>query len=412
MALYQYKGYGTSGKNAGREMTGTKEAPNKQALRELLLKQGIALSEAKEKNQIAKEKAAASKIKLQIGTGISKQDIKNFTSQFSTLQHASIPLVECLTSLTDQMENEAFRTVLADIKTKVCEGTSLAAAMADHPKVFDTLYVSMIRAGESSGSLDVVLQRLVDFLDSQLRLRSKIIGAMVYPIIMIVIGVVLLSIIFIFVVPRLTKMFDQQSKELPGITQLLLNVAYVFQNFWWLLIMIFVGLYFAFKKWVATDSGHKTWDRFKLKAPIVGKVTRLTALSRFAKTLATLLASGVPLLDALKIVRSILGNEILAKVVDTAHESIREGESLSTPLKRSGEFPLLMTNMIASGEKAGELEAMLNNVADEYESQVNTSVEALTSLLEPLMIVVMGGTIGFVVIAIMLPIMQLSDGFG
>lgn len=411
MALYEYKGFHTSGRNAGRETKGVQEAANKQALRELLLKKGIALSGAVERNQAAKA-GGGTKIKFQIGSGVSKQDVREFTSQFSTLQHADIPLVECLTALSEQTENEQFRNVLADVKTKVCEGTSLASAMGDHPKVFDTLYVSMIKAGESSGSLDVVLQRLSDVLESQQRTRSKVVGAMVYPMIMIVIGCVLLIVIFVFVIPRVTKMFEQQQKELPGITQLLLNVAYAFTHFWWAIILVIAALAFGFKKWIETPGGKMKWDHIKIRIPILGNVLKTSALSRFAKTLSTLLSSGVPLLDALTIVRSILGNEELAKIIDESKDNIREGDSLSAPLKRSGQFPPLMTNMIASGERAGQLELMLDNVATEMENQVNAKVEAMTALLEPLMIVVMGGTIGFVVIAIMLPIMQLSDGFG
>ena len=207
-------------------------------------------------------------------------------------------------------------------------------------------------------------------------------------------------------------MFEQQQKELPGITQLLLNVAYAFTHFWWAIILVIAALAFGFKKWIETPGGKMKWDHIKIRIPILGNVLKTSALSRFAKTLSTLLSSGVPLLDALTIVRSILGNEELAKIIDESKDNIREGDSLSAPLKRSGQFPPLMTNMIASGERAGQLELMLDNVATEMENQVNAKVEAMTALLEPLMIVVMGGTIGFVVIAIMLPIMQLSDGFG
>jgi len=412
MALYEYKGYATTGRNAGREVKGVREAANKQALREALLKKGIALSEAKEKNQALKEGSKSSKVSFSFGSGVSAREIKEFTSQFSTLQRAAIPLVECLSALAEQTENEKFRDVLADVKTKVCEGTSLAAAMADHPKIFDTLYVSMIKAGESSGSLDIVLQRLSDVLEAQQRTKSKVIGAMVYPMIMLIVGCILMSIIFIFVIPRVTKMFAQQSKELPGITQILITTSNIFTKYWFLIGVGICAIIYAFKRWKETPKGREKWDHIKIRIPVFGSVLKTTSISRFAKTLATLLASGVPLLEALGIVRSILENEELAKIIDGAADSIREGDSLSAPLKRSGQFPPLMTNMIASGERAGQLEQMLNNVADEMESQVNAKIEAMTSLLEPLMIVLMGGSIGFVVIAIMLPIMQLSDGFG
>lgn len=410
MPLYEYKGLTA----AGKQEKGTKEAPNKMALRQALLKNGIYLSEAKEKSgyKAQNEQSKKSITEIKIGAGVSRQEVKDFTSQFCTLQKAAIPLVECLTALADQAENETMKTALTDIKAKVQEGASLANALADHPKIFDTLYISMVRAGESSGSLDVVLERLTGFLESELRLKSKITGAMVYPIIMIVIGVLLMMLLFVFVIPRVTKLFEQQRKELPAITKILLGTADFMTNYWMFVIIGGVAIFFAFKKWISTPKGRLKWDTILLKIPIFGSLIRLVSISRFSKTLATLLSSGVPLLKALEIVKAILGNEVLARVVDKAHDDIKEGDTLAAPLKRSGEFPPLMTHMISVGERAGRLEEMLNSVADNYEEQTSVKVEALTAMLEPLMIVVMGGTIGFVVMAILLPIMQLSDGFG
>ncbi len=407
MPLYEYKGLNKIGKT----VTGTKDAPTKAALREALMKTGVYLSECKEKTGAKAAESGGFK-QIKIGSGVSKQDIKDFTSSFCTLTKAQIPLVECLNALADQAENETLKTALIDIKGKVSEGSSLANAMADYPKIFDTLYISMIRAGESSGSLDIVLERLTGFLESQLRLKSRVTGAMVYPLIMIVIGILLMIVLLVFVIPRVTKLFDQQKKDLPGITKFLLATTDFVNHFWWLIILIVIGLALAFKKWTSTPKGKMQWDTIVLKVPLFGGLIRMVSISRFAKTLSTLLASGVPLLKALDIVKAVLGNEVLAKVVENAHDSIKEGETLALPLKRSGEFPPLMIHMITVGEKAGRLEEMLNSVADNYEEQVGVKVDALTTMLEPLMIVVMGGTIGFVVFAIMLPIMQLSDGFG
>lgn len=408
MPLYEYKGLNAAGKT----VKGTKDAPTKAALKEALKKAGIYLSEAKEKTGGKASEGSSKGVQIKLGGHVSKQDIKDFTSQFCTLQKAAIPLVESLSALAEQSEKESMRTALTDIKNKVSEGASLASAMGDHPKLFDTLYVSMIRAGESSGSLDIVLERLTDFLESQLRIRSKIVGAMVYPIIMMVVGVLLMILLMGFIVPRVTKLFEQQRKELPGITKALLWMSDAVSNYWWLILLGIVGLSYGFKKWVATEKGRKIWDAILLKVPVIGSVVRMVSLSRFAKTLATLLASGVPLLKALDIVKSIVGNVVLGAVVETAHDSIKEGDSLAQPLKRSGEFPPLMVHMISVGERAGRLEDMLNSVAQNYEEQVSVRVDAMTAMLEPLMIVLMGGTIGFVVFAIMLPIMQLSDGFG
>ncbi|MBR4984989.1 MAG: type II secretion system inner membrane protein GspF [Proteobacteria bacterium] len=409
MPLYEYKGLNKIGK----PVKGTKDAASKAALREALLKAGIYLSEAKEKTGAkADGENKKSFANIKIGGGVSKQDIKDFTASFCTLQKAAIPLVECLNALADQAENETLKAALTDIKSKVSEGSSLANAMGDYPKLFDTLYISMIRAGESSGSLDIVLERLTGFLESQLRLKSRIMGAMVYPIIMVVIGVLLMTVLLVFIVPRVTKLFEQQRKELPGITKFLLASSDFMIHYWWLLIFIVVAIGYLFKRWTATKNGRLTWDTFILKIPLFGGLFRMVSISRFAKTLSTLLASGVPLLKALDITKAVLGNQKLANVVENAHDQIKEGETLAAPLKRSGEFPPLMVHMISVGERAGRLEEMLNSVADNYEEQVGVKVDALTSMLEPLMIVVMGGTIGFVVFAIMLPIMQLSDGFG
>ncbi len=405
MPLYTYKGLRADGKS----VKGMREAANRQVLKTVLQKQGIFLSEAHEKGA---NQAGQKRFNIKLGGGVSRDDVRNFTEQFSTLQKAAIPLVECLSALADQAEKPEFREVLSTIKRDVGEGSALNVAMAKHPKVFDSLYISMIRAGESSGSLDIVLERLSEFLDSQQKLRNKISGAMVYPIIMVIIGTLLMMGLFTFVLPRITKLFQQQRKPLPLITEILLGFADFMANFWPLVLAFIILLAYAFKKFKATPNGRKKWDRFKLSIPLIGKVVRLVALARFSRTLATLLASGVPLLKAMNIVKAILGNTILSEVVEEAVNDIREGESIAGPLKRSGEFPPLMTHMISVGERAGRLEEMLNSIANTYENQINTRIDALTSLLEPLMIVVMGGTVGFVIFAIILPIMQLSDGFG
>ena len=406
MPLYEFKGINA----AGKQITGTQDAPNKQALRDALLRTGVYLSSAVEKGK-AKTETSLKDVKIG-GSKIKAGDILNFTSQFATLQNAGIPLVECLNALSDQSESEALKTCLLDIKQQVAEGSSLAAAMSKHPKAFDGLYINMIRAGESSGSLDIVLTRLTDFLESQQRIKSKVSGAMAYPAVMAGVGVLLMCVLFIFVIPRITVLFDQQRKELPLITEILLALTDFFSNYWWTLILAGIAIFVAFKYWTSNPKGHYQWDSIKLKIPIFGQIIRLQAVSRFSKTLGTLLNSGVPLLKAMGIVKSILGNDVLCKVVEDACNNIKEGESVAAPLKRSGEFPPMMTHMITVGEKSGRLEVMLDKVADTYEQQISTKVETLTSLLEPLMIVVLGGSMAFIIFAILLPIMQLSDGFG
>ena len=294
------------------------------------------------------------------------------------------------------------------VKQKVNEGASLADALREHPKVFSELYVNMIRAGESSGALDVVLVRLADFTESQALLRNKIIGAMLYPAIMVVVGIAIVGILFVVVIPKVTKIFDDMNVTLPWTTRILIGVSSFARDYWYVVLVAIPALVFGLRRFVRTARGRAWWDRTKLGAPVFGELIRMLSLSRFAKTLATLLASGVPLLTAMDIVRNIVSNTLLADVIDKARDAIREGESIAAPLRRSGQFPPLVYHMIAIGERSGQLEEMLQNVARSYEAQVEMRVGALTSLLEPVMIVAMGGGVAFIVFSILMPIMQLN----
>jgi general secretion pathway protein F len=409
--LFEYKGINSGGK----AVRGLKDAANKGALREQLQRAGIYVTEANEKGGRAQPKGSGLSREVNIsflGERVSVREVAVMTRQFATLQKSAIPLVECLNALTDQAENQKLKTVLATVKDKVNEGSSLAVALAEHPKVFSDLYVNMIKAGESSGNLDIVLDRLSDFMDSQVKLRAKVVGAMTYPAIMTVVGFGLILMLFSFVIPRVTGIFKQQKKALPFITELMLSISDFVSGYWWLMILAGVGAYVGFSRWKVSPKGKPHWDAWVLKMPIVGGLVRMIAVSRFSRTLATLLASGVPLLKAMDIVKNILGNHRLITVVEQARENIREGESIATPLKRSKEFPPIVTHMIAIGERAGKLEDMLENVAKSYNEQVEDRIAALTTLLEPIMIVVMGGSVAFIVFAIMLPILQMNDGIG
>jgi general secretion pathway protein F len=290
----------------------------------------------------------------------------------------------------------------------VNEGSSLADALKEHPKVFSDLYVNMIRAGETSGALDVVLVRLADFTEAQAQLRNKIIGAMLYPAIMVCVGIAIVGILFVVVIPKVTKIFEDMNVTLPWTTRILIGVSGFARDYWYLILIAVPLLIYGARRYLKTPAGRAWWDRTQLKAPVFGELLRMLALSRFAKTLATLLASGVQLLVALDIVKNIVGNTLLAGVVEQARDAIREGESIAAPLKRSGQFPPLVYHMIAIGERSGQLEEMLQNVARSYEAQVEMRVAALTSLLEPIMIVLMGGGVAFIVFSILMPIMQLN----
>jgi general secretion pathway protein F len=254
----------------------------------------------------------------------------------------------------------------------------------------------------------VVLVRLADLTESQAQLRNKIIGAMLYPAIMVVVGIAIVSILFVVVIPKVTKIFEDMNVALPWTTRILIAVSSFARDYWYLVVAILPVVVFGVRRWMKTSRGRAWWDRTQLRAPVFGELVRMLALSRFAKTLATLLASGVPLLTAMDIVKNIVSNTLLADVIEKARDSIREGESIAAPLKRSGQFPPLVYHMIAIGERSGQLEEMLQNVAKSYEAQVEMRIGALTSLLEPVMIVAMGGGVAFIVFSILMPIMQLN----
>jgi general secretion pathway protein F len=404
MPVFEYKALNA----AGKQVTGLREADSPRTLRGLLRRDGVFLTEVLgEKSQ----KKAASRdvsVKRLFGDRVSAQELAVATRQLAVLVHAGVPLVEALTALVDQVEHERLKRVLGDVKQKVNEGASLADAMAAHAKVFNHLYVNMIRAGETSGALEVVLKRLAEFTESQARLRSKIAGTMAYPIAMMCIGTIIMGILFSVVIPKITRIFEQTGAVMPWYTRLTIALSSFMASYWWAVLGAFALAAWLFLRWKA-GKGRPQWDRFKLRVPIFGPVTRQIALARFARTLSTLLQSGVPLLTALDIVRNIVGNVRLADVIDQSRDAIREGESIAAPLKRSGEFPPLVYHMIAIGERSGALEEMLGNVAGAYEDQVETTIAALTSLLEPLMIVGMGVVVGFVVFSVLMPILQINN---
>ncbi len=413
MPVFEYSGL----TEAGKTVRGLKDAESAKALRTLLRKDGIFVTESRAADAAA---AAGGKVGtgkgLQrevdladfFGGGISTQDLAVATRQLSTLIGAGIPLAEALVALTEQVEHPRLKRILGTVKQKVNEGSSLADALAEHPKAFSTLYINMIRAGESSGALDVVLTRLADFTESSAQLRNKLVGAMIYPAIMICVGVAIIGILFVVVIPKVTKIFDDMGVTLPWTTRTLIALSVFFRDYWYLVFTGVPALIWGFKRYIGTPKGRNWFDRTQLKIPVVGDLVRMLAISRFSKTLSTLLSSGVPLLTSLDIVRNIVENTVLSKVIENARDAIREGESIAAPLKRSGEFPPLVFHMIAIGEKSGQLEQMLGNVAKSYDSQVDMRVAALTSLLEPVMILFMGVVVAFIVFSILVPIMQLN----
>ena len=405
MPIYEYKGLTTAGKN----VKGILDAESQSVLRNNLQAKGIFVTEVFEGKGAAASADNRDIDFKRMAEFVTLRDIALVTRQLATLLRAGIPLVESLTALSDQAEKAELKRVLSDIRRQVNEGSSLAAALAKHPKQFGELYVNMVKAGESAGNLDVVLMRLTEFLEAQIELRSKVVGAMIYPIIMSFVGIGIMVLLFTFVIPKITAIFKDQDATLPFLTQLLIGVSDLFSN-WWFVVFPAAGLLvWGFFRWKKSDKGRPKWDRFVLKVPFVGGLVRMIAIARFSRTLGTLLTSGVPLLQALDIVKDILGNTRLIEVIEDARVNIREGESIAQPLKRSGEFPPLVTHMINIGERSGQLEEMLENVAISYKQQVDVRIQALTTILEPVMIVMMGIGAAIVVFGIMLPILQLNQ---
>ncbi|HEX9399711.1 MAG TPA: type II secretion system inner membrane protein GspF [Anaeromyxobacter sp.] len=404
MPVFEYRAL-TSG---GKAVVGLREADSPKTLRSTLRREGVFLTEVVGQKQADAQAAREVNVRRWVVGRISAEDLAIATRQLAVLVHAGIPLVESLTALVEQVEKEKLKRVLGDVKQRVNEGSTLADALGAHPRVFGDLFVNMIRAGEHSGALEIVLVRLAEFTESQARLRSKIMGTMAYPAAMMVIGSIVLGILFTVVIPRVTKIFADTKATLPWMTRGLIGFTWFVTQFWWALILIIAASIWGFLRWRATPAGKARWHRFVLTVPVFGRLVRTIAIGRFARTLSTLLKSGVPLLTAMDIVKNVVGNVRLAEVVEQARDAIREGESIAAPLKRSGEFPPLVHHMVAVGERSGALEEMLANVASAYEDQVDTTVAALTSLLEPLMIVVMGGVVAFIVFSVLMPILQIN----
>ncbi len=404
MAVYAWRGVNA----AGKEVKGIDDADSPKGLRMALRRQGVLVTQLEEESAARKRDARNVNLK-RFFMRVSLQDLALTTRQMATLLKAGIPLVEALDALIEQTEKEDLRNALTNTRDKVNEGIAFNVALKAHPKIFGDLFTNMVAAGEASGNLDQVLSRLADVLESQNRLKGKVSSALAYPMVMMVMTFLVVTIMMTVVVPKVTAIFDDFGQVLPWYTRLLMFVSSMFTDYWYLMIAVGIGAYYGFLAWYKSPEGRRRWDIFLLSAPIIGTLSTKVACARFARTLSTLLGSGVPVLAALEITRNVLVNTELMRVVDEAREAIREGESIAKPLARSKRFPPIVTHMIAIGERSGELEAMLENVADAYDDQVDTQVETMSSLLEPAMILVMGGITGAITGAILMPLMQMNE---
>jgi general secretion pathway protein F len=411
MPAFAYTGLDARGK----QIRGVTNADTVGSLKAQLKREGVYLTAVTETRSSAAGATGGSR-ELDLSglfDRVTPKMVAQVTRLLGTLLHAGVTLPEALRALTEQVESARLKGVLSDVAGKVNEGSSLADAIAKYPAAFPQLYVNMIRAGEASGALETVLFRLAEFLEKQIEIKSRITSAMVYPIILSGLGLIIVTVLMVGIVPKITSMFEEMDAVLPWNTRLLIWMSDTLASWWSIVIIAGVAsAVWLFLKWRRSEVGQIVGDRVILATPVLGDLVRKIAISRFSRTLSTLLASGVQLLQALDIVRSLLGNVILEKVVTEARDNIREGEGISPALKRSGQFPPLVTHMIGVGERSGQLEQMLGDVADAYDRETSTTITRFTSLLEPLMIVVMGVAVGFVVFSIMQPIMELTNVAG
>ena len=342
---------------------------------------------------------------------VSVQQVTDFTAQFAVLIDAGLPVVRSLKVLAKQQKAGGFKTVLEDVAESVEQGSSLSEAFAMHPKAFDRLYTNMIKAGEAGGILDTILQRLADFMEKAARLKKKVIGAMIYPIIVMSVAVMILTGIMIFVVPAFEKMFKEQGFTLPFATAMLVMFSRAIVNpfIGGIGIILIIAASLAFGAWSRTTAGTRIVDSLKLKVPIFGNIIQKAVTARFTRTLGTLVQAGVPILEALTICKNAIGNVVLGAAIEKVAASIKEGETIAGPLSETGMFDDLVVNMIDVGEETGELDKMLIKVADTFDVYVDIAVESLVSILEPVLIVFMGGAIGFIVIALFLPLVGLIE---
>ena len=337
------------------------------------------------------------------------KEIAIFSRQLSTMVNSGLTLIRALVILEEQTENPLLQEVISDVKSRVEQGSSLSAALEQHPDTFNHLYVSMIRAGEVGGALDETLVRLADTLEAQVRLRSKVKSAMAYPVVVLSLIVLIVTGMLLFVVPIFENMYDDLGGTLPFPTQILINISGLLTTFWWIVMGLIVGGVVGFRRWKQTDEGQAAWDSFKLRLPIFGKVVQKVAISRFARTFSVLSRTGVPVLQALDIVAVTAGNTLVANAVKDIQSSVKRGESLASPLHRHEVFPPMVTHMMSVGEETGALDTMLGKVSDFYDTEVDDTVNALTSLIEPLLIIVMGVAVGGILIALYLPMFNIAN---
>lgn len=342
----------------------------------------------------------------------SQKDVVIFTRQFATMISAGLPLVQCLSILAASTENRMFARAISDIKQKVETGETFADALRKHPKIFDELYTNMIEAGEVGGILDKILIRLAEYMEKAMALKGKVKGAMVYPAAIVTVAVAVVIFLLVFVIPMFGEMFADFGQKLPWPTQIVLNLSDFVISKWYLVFIMPPVVFVLFFRFRATEKGKVLTDQVALKLPVLGPLIQKVAVAKFTRTMGTLIASGVPIIEGLNITAKTAGQKVIERAVIEVIDDIKQGKGLAEPLKEQGVFPIMVVQMIEVGEQTGALDAMMNKIADFYDEEVDTAVEALTSLLEPALMVFLGVVVGFVVVAMYMPIFKMGDVVG
>ena len=422
MPIYEWRGFDSKGKKTSGIIDADSERDARAKCKKTgqlvtsitLTKGGKKVKEKKEKKKSKFQKkleAARGRGEGAIRGKTRTEEVANFTRQLATLTKAGIPITEALRAIIEQTENKRLSILFRDLRERISQGSPTADALAAHPEYFDDLNVSMVRAGEASGHLDEVLIKMSNFMQEQARVRNKVQAAMTYPIVMLIVGFLVVALLIGFVVPKITVMLANQGAELPLPTQILQNASDLLVNYWWLLALLIILCLLGFNLIYSSEKGRLKIDSKILELPVFGDLIKKQAIARFAQTFATLLSSGVPIVKCLEVNRTVLGNKLMENTIAEVREKILEGADIATPIKSSGVFPPLLGYMIAVGEQSGELDSMMNQIGETYQEEVEIATQKFTSLIEPVLILILAVMVGFIILAILWPVLQMTQNF-
>ncbi len=404
MPVYRYKGIAAG----NRSVSATIDADSPRAARTKLRAEGIFPTDISEGRAGSRASEALARIELPMLQRVPDLDLAMMTGQLATLISAGVPLVQSLAALTEQVDNDRLKTILGTVRTTVNQGTPLADALGEFPYVFDDLYCSMVRSGEAAGALHVVLKRLAEYVEGRMALRNKVINAMIYPILMLAACVVVAGVLLVKVIPTITTMLQDMNQPLPLPTVIVIFVSEFVRDWWLPFLVLLVASYLVLQWGIRTERGRLIWDRFRLRLPILGRTIRYVAIARFARTLSTLQAGGLNIVQSLDISGAVAGNAVIAAALAEAREAITRGATIASTMQRSGEFPAMVTHMVSVGEASGELDSMLAKLAETYDQIVDNSLDRMTALMGPILLLVVASLVVMIILSTLLPLLNLT----